>query len=197
MRIVDTEQPDAEPITVEQAKLYCRITLDADDDVLTILISSARRFVENYLQRSVAEQVKTIYYDSSDLNFACSVLELPVGPVSNVESFTVFDIDNDDTEFDTDDFFLSGDRIVLNNGIIWPDTNLRAVDAYAIEVTVGYADTDDIPKDIIQAIYKLIAHSYEHREAYFDSTDPTPLYENVPWSITALLQPYRDFTGVV
>ncbi len=194
MRIEKVDGPDVEPITVEQARLNTRIDLDTDDDILERLIKGAREFVEKYINGALITQDWIVYFDIDDKVTCRGAILLPFMPVQEIDAITSYDRDNDGEEMEVTDYYLSGRRVCLNSGSLWP-TDLRDYDCLAIEVVVGYGDdAESIPTPILEAMYKLIAHGYEHREAYFDSTDPVPLYANVPWSITSMLQPYRIFT---
>lgn len=195
MRTEILTPPEGEPITLEEAKLNTRITLDDDDDVVTRLISSAREYVEKYINRALLEQTWVTYLDLKDIPYECRKLLLPYNATA-IESITTYNDADSSSTFATSNYFLSGRRICLKEAGQWP-TDLRTFDCMVIQATVGYGDeATDIPTSIMEAMYKLIAHGYEHREAYFDSTDPVPVYSNVPYSVTAMLQPFRIYTTI-
>lgn len=194
MRIEIVEPPESEPVTLDEAKAFARITLDDDDDIVTSLIVSAREFVENYTNRALIEQTRLVYLDLCDMPLGNSIT-LPFNPLT-IESINSYDSENTETEMDDSDYFLSGRRVALNQNAQWPN-DLREFDCLAIETTAGYGDdADSVPVNIKTAILQLVAHTYEHREAYFDSTDPVPNYQNVPYSVTNLLQSYRIYTTI-
>lgn len=193
MRIEIIEGPQSEPITLEQALLNTRIDLTDDNTIVERLIKGAREFVEKYINGALLPQTWATYYDLCDNPTSKRMILLPFAPVAEVISITTYNTDSASSVLSDDNYFLSGRRICLNDNSGWP-LYLRSFDCMKIETVVGYEDVDSIPTPILEAMFKLIAHGYEHREAYFDSTDPTPLYANVPWSVTAMLQPYRIFS---
>jgi len=56
--------PETEPLTVAQAKAWCRIDTNADEALVTALIRAARTFAENRLRRSLLTQTWCLTIDS-------------------------------------------------------------------------------------------------------------------------------------
>ena len=53
-----------EPVTLAEAKLHLRIDSDADDDLITALITTARKWCEDYTDRTFVESQYTMMLDS-------------------------------------------------------------------------------------------------------------------------------------
>lgn len=192
MRIVTIEEPTEEPVTVEEAKLYTRVDLDDDDDLFEMFITAARLHVEQYCNLALVTQTRAIYLDGCDIDFRESILNIPFGPIQEIESFNSVDEESESTLFPDSDYYLSGQRVALNASSYWPD-NIRDFDAYRIEVVAGYGDAEDVPRALKQTILRLVAHWYQNREASYDSVNGTFNYANVPYSVTCALAPYRNF----
>lgn len=193
MRVVTTVEPLVEPVSLAEAKLYSRVDLDIDDELIEIFITAARKHVEQYCNIALISQTRTVFYDSSDLCFAAAVLDLPFSPVQSISNFRTFDSDNVELEFPGSEYFISGSRLAINDGGYWP-SDIRWVDAYSISAVVGYGDNpEDVPAPLRQAILRLVAHSYQNREAVYDSVNGVMVPNNVPYSVTCALMPYRVF----
>ena len=187
MRIKTITEPTTEPITLDEAKLFSRIDTNADDSLVTMLITAARRFCENYCHIKIAEQTINIIYDYRDLCYNLYYIDLGI-PVNSINSFTYYNTSNEAAIFDENNYFLSStnDRLILNNGL---PSNSRVYDTVVIEAIAGF---ETVPEDIIKGIQSLIAYAYQNREAALDSVNGTfNPQSNVPWSLTAFLQPYK------
>lgn len=193
MRIVTTIEPAVEPVTVELAKQHARVDISDDDDLIAMYIKSARRYCERYCDISFITQTKAIYYDYSNLNYAADYIPLPIGPIQSITSYTTYANNNTGTVVDSEDYYLAGINLAFNDSYIWPD-DLRGLDAYKILAVVGFGDDpEDVPEEIREAILRLVAHTYQNREAIYDSVNGT-FNNNVPHSVTALLAPYKDYS---
>lgn len=76
-----------EPVTVEEAKFFNRLTASAEDSLIQSLITAAREIIEQYLNRSLIPRVVQIECVCDGRN----KLELPYGPVIQTET-DVYDI---------------------------------------------------------------------------------------------------------
>ena len=91
-----TEEPTAEPVSIEQVKRHCRIDSNADDELLTGYLTAARVMAEGYLSRALLTQ--TLLWTmrpSSELPRdrlrLHGTLELPRAPVQSILSVTTLD----------------------------------------------------------------------------------------------------------
>jgi len=77
-------------------------------------------------------------------------------------------------------------KVYLRNGQSWPGTTLRPHNGICVTYVAGYGDAAaDVPQKIRQALYLLIAHFYENREAVVIGQGFTPTV--VPMAVEALL----------
>jgi uncharacterized phiE125 gp8 family phage protein len=153
-----------EPVTSTEAKLFCKVTGTAEDDLFTILIKSARQALEEYTQSSFGE--KTIYATWVTMP-EDYLFELPYGPIISVNK--VYWIDEEGTEEEAtlnSDYWVYGDQdAVVKLSTYWT-AGLKATSTVRIEYTAGYgnAGTETLPSPLKQAILKQIATDYDMRE---------------------------------
>ncbi|HVB67972.1 MAG TPA: head-tail connector protein [Acetobacteraceae bacterium] len=179
-----TTPPAAEPVSVELARLHCRIDTTDDDAILAGLITAARSWVENFLGRAlIAQTLLWTVAPQSDLaperihrwpRRIHGTLELPRAPVQSIVSVAALD-DNltawtlanpDPITGDTDytiDLALEPARLHLDArsldalGVALPIRHLQ------VSFVTGYPTPAAVPQPIVQAILLLIAFYYEHR----------------------------------
>lgn len=205
--------PNIEPVTLAQAKLHARVDEDADDSLVTAQIIAARQLVESYINNALITQTWQVGYDLRDQPFkdlfrvittvdtfpyfaqsaAARQLEMPFGQVQSIGSVNTYQSDNTEVLFASSNYRLSENWIKLNDAAYWP-TDMRSTDCVIVEYDCGYGDTaDDVPNPIKQAILMLISHWYENRGAVYDPMNVSQTPGQLPYSVSALLQPYRTF----
>lgn len=191
MEIVDLVPPDVEPVDLALTKQHIRVDIDDDDDLIEFFITGARRFCEQYCNRSFITQTKGVWYDWPEIDY-CYIKSLPVGPVQSVESVATYDEDGTSTPVDSSYYYMAGNRVIFKSDFDYP-SDLRFANSILFRVVVGYGDDpEDVPFDIRQAILKLVGHMYQNREAIYDSVNGT-WTKDVPFDVTALLQAYREY----
>jgi hypothetical protein len=187
--------PASEPVTLAEAKAWARIDDDADDSVVTHLITAARMAAEEYLRRSLLSQSYRLTIDLTgdalgnflgdgvyDLPVTAlyggmpRVIELPKGPVQSITSVTTYDLSDTSSIFSSSNYHVDapGERLVLNYGTIWP-SNLRPIAACDILYVTGYGTAaTSVPAPIRQGILIHIASLYEQRGQCEDAMDLPP-----------------------
>jgi uncharacterized phiE125 gp8 family phage protein len=65
--------PTVEPVTLTEAKLHQRVDLSADDDLITMWITSIREHAEHLTERTLAPATYLLYLDA----FPCDGIEIP------------------------------------------------------------------------------------------------------------------------
>lgn len=80
---------ETEPVTLQQAKDWGKIEQDADDDIITALITAARRICERYLDIGFINREVTATINNANGGFF-----LPYGPVTGTPT-AIDDYDND------------------------------------------------------------------------------------------------------
>lgn len=178
---LDRGAQGAEPISVDTAKGFAKIDEADDDAVVATLLSAARRRLEDACGRSFSQHTWTLTLDTfPDLDY----IRLPMGPLASITTFTTYDTANDaDTTFTG--YFLSDDRLVLDDGEVWP-TDLRDRGAVAITYVAGYSS---LPADLEIATLQLFAHSYENRNVVSEGVS----VQTIPFGVAALIAPYARY----
>jgi len=196
MRTELVAAPTIEPVTLADAKAFCRIENVDDDALVTSLIARARDYAERFTQRSLLQQTLKLSLDQEDCATRNRFIRLRRPEILSIDSFTSYASDNTPTVFDPASYRISGDRLVLNDGYSFP-VGTRCFDAYEIVYKAGYGATaDKVPPLMVEAISLLIAHWYENREAAGDpivkgAEDPNET--TIPFGVTQILQGFRIF----
>jgi len=182
-----------EPLTLEEVKLHLKVETDADDNLITSLITAARETAEVFTGRAIASQVLEYildcFPDSSD------VIYLPRPPLEELSSVKYRDYQGVETEWDSQNYVVDSDsmpaRITLAYGKYFPDFTPYPAASVRIRYTTGYRsggqDSLKMPEQINQALKLIIGHFYENRESVVVGT----VANKVPFSVEALLYPYR------
>lgn len=138
-----------EPVTLAEAKEYCRIDNDytGEDLLLEDLIKSSRIALENFANISIIEKRIKVFSDTD------KTLWLPFSPVIDVESIT-----NN-----------SGDPIEFDASIKYK-LKLGQAGPYYITYTAGFIT---IPQDIKLAVLKQVLTDYDNRENFTVNNNST------------------------
>lgn len=164
--------PASEPVSVADAKAYLQIDGTADDSLLAILISTARRSAEEYTKRSIGEQTWRLALDcfaeeqvhqpyglAPSWVYEARNIELPRGSVTEITSIKTFDTANAESTVDAAFYTLIDDRVTLNDGYVWPSA-LRTTGAVHVEYKAGGGA---VPEPIRMAILMHVTALYENR----------------------------------
>lgn len=116
-------------------------------------------------------------------------LELPIAPVQSVTSIAYVDFDGTNRTLDPTRYVVETpsnqvSQIIPTYGNTWPSTRWQP-NAVTVTFVAGYGDPDNVPETTRQAIYLLIGHWYENREA--TGTNMT----EIPLGVQALLDAER------
>lgn len=131
---IDNNAAVAEPVTLQGAKLWAKIDLDTDDDIITALITAARKMCEDYCNINFVARVVTATVDNSN-----GGVYLPCGPIGTITGVT----DIDGNTIDSDAYRITGSQF---KQIIYP--------RYAwlqVVYTGGYSVLPEILKTAIKA----------------------------------------------
>lgn len=137
--------PITEPVTLAEAKSYCRVTGSAEDSLFNILITQAREAIEMATSLNLVPKAMIVYFNNIGGNF-----ELPFCPLT--ASFKLYDMEQDGLEIEAADYQLIGDQFPK---LSYPRyANLKAT------YTSGYVT---VPTDLKIAILDQISYDYENR----------------------------------
>jgi uncharacterized phiE125 gp8 family phage protein len=99
MRLQELTPPAEEPLTLSEAKLYLRISHDADDDAL---IRAAREMCENWTGLALVSHTYAFTADGWD----GKPLEPPRPPLVSVEEIAVFNANGEEEIYDADFYYV-------------------------------------------------------------------------------------------
>lgn len=206
MPLVQTSAPGSEPVTLADAKNYLRVDADltADDTLITLLISAARRYAEAYTGRSLISQGWKLLLDSFPSPTGMGVpwgrpwsvppqaVLLERGPVISVDSITYTAMDGSTQTMPSTDYAVDlaspMPRVTPVFGKIWPVT-LPQIGAVAVNFTAGYGTTAaSVPEGIRQWMFMRISTLYRNREEV--AVLNRGKVEALPF-VDSLLDPYR------
>jgi uncharacterized phiE125 gp8 family phage protein len=178
--------PAAEPITLAEIKLQCRIDSSDEDPLLAIIISAARSKCEGLLSRALITQTWEQVIDS----FPDGRLELGQPPVQSITSVTYVDTASvtqtmDPAGYTLDNINAPGWALPVST---WPST-ADVSNAVRVRFVAGYgASGASVPADIRAWLLLTAAYLYSQREAI----DATGKAADIPSRfVDSLLDPYR------
>jgi len=157
-----------EPVTLAEAKAYCKIDGDytGEDAILTDIISSARSSIEMWANISIVEKRIQVYSDTD------KTLWLPRSPVIEIES--AVDADGNNLPFD-------------------PKVKNKITFKYSGDYYITYkAGFQPLPPDIKLAVLKQIATDYDNRENFIvNGNNQVQSASNLSNSTKNLVRPYN------
>lgn len=156
-----------EPVTLQEAKQYCRIDSDyeGDDALITDLISSARSAIEMWANISIVEKRIQVFSDTD------RTLWLPRSPVIQIEN--IEDVDGTPIEF---------------NNSIRNKVKVHHSGGYYVTYRAGF---DPLPPDIKMAVLKQVSTDYDNRENFVINSNSMQLTGiDLSNSAKNLVQPY-------
>ena len=169
--------PDAEPISLENAKLHLRVTGDDEDQIITLYLRSARRWVEEYIHRALIDQIWETTLDHFPLA-APFQIRLPQGRVSKISTIKYLDSagaqqtltgpssDSPGTGYQEDLSSDEGAVIRPTPSGSWPQTESLRLAAVTVTFTAGYGPkASDVPESLVSGILYRLTDLHEFRGA--------------------------------
>jgi uncharacterized phiE125 gp8 family phage protein len=145
-----------EPVTLVEAKNFCKIDIGTDDDLLTSLIIAARQICEAYTGVGFVSHSAV-----ANLSIKNDAMYLPYGPTGSI---------NQVTNKDGDVMVLDIDYEVGGNTFKW----IRLLSNYMTsEITVDYSTGyEELPNVLKTAILNQVYFMYDNRAQGIDSIGP-------------------------
>jgi len=184
--LIQVVPPALEPVTLDEVKDYLRVETADEDTVLTRLVAAARHLAERTTGRALVTQSWRLTLDRWP---GPRVIELPLPPLQSVDAVIVIDDAEAETVWPASntvaDTGTEPGRLALRDGVA-PPLPGRDIGGLAVDFTAGYgAQPTDVPEALRQAMIRLAAHWFEHRDG------PETGRGVVPADIEALLAPCR------
>ena len=184
--------PAVEPVTLSDAKAHLRVDTATDDAYIGSLITAAREWCEQYLDRTLVHTQWVMRFDSFPPDGTHDI-ELPRPPMATAGTTTAvaltFTYENGTTAtYSTASYRVDRDgvpgTVKTLYGQTWPP-HLQDDNAISVTWWGGYgASGTSVPAAIRHAILMLTAHWYESRQAAV-ATGAVP--QDVPYGVKSLL----------
>ena len=186
-----TEDAALEPLTLDEAKDWLRVTDTTEDVLITSMVKAARQAIERRTKRAMLEQTWALLRDAFP---AGSVIYLPIAKVLSVESIGYVDTAGASQTFSSDnyetDFVREPGRIVLKPSASWPSIE-EGINKVTVEFTAGYGDErGDVPEDLKTAVRYILADWFSSRREYAQGTTVT----KIPMRAEMIIWSYRVFS---
>jgi uncharacterized phiE125 gp8 family phage protein len=180
--------PAVEPVTVAEAKAHLRVDISDDDTYIGTLITAAREWCEQYLDRTLVNTQWVMRFDSFPYE-----IELPRPPIASSGTTTAVSLTYTLGDDSTATLSTTTYRVDRNStpGVVrqlragsWPG-NLDDYNAVSVTWWAGYGSAgSSVPTTIRHAILLLVGHWYESRQAAV-ATGAVP--QDVPYGVKSLL----------
>ena len=173
--------PAVEPLTVAEAKLHLRVDTTEDDTYIGTLITAAREWVENYLDRTLITTqliLRAAEFPTEELELARPPMVASGTATAVVITYTLADTTTATLStalYRVDRTSTPGNVAPIINGT-WPSDVIEDANAVAVTYWAGYGPTSaSVPATIRHACLMLIGHWYEQRSAVLTATISKPL----------------------
>jgi len=158
-----TQDPEVEPVSVEELKGHIYIESSFDDLKLARIIAASRQYTEEYTDRSLITQQWVIRLDK----WPCKkYISLPKGLIQSIDSFTYLDEDEEEQTLEEDtDYVLEnmGDSAFLSPVECWPSVFANRKGVISVTYKTGYGDAaENVPAWAKEAILAMCASTYDN-----------------------------------
>ena len=173
--------PAVEPLTVAEAKLHLRVDISDDDTYIGTLITAAREWVENYLDRTLITTqliLRAAEFPTEELELARPPMVASGTATAVVITYTLADTTTATLStalYRVDRTSTPGNVAPIINGT-WPSDVIEDANAVAVTYWAGYGPTSaSVPATIRHAMLMLIGHWYESRSTVLVGVTSKPL----------------------
>ena len=173
--------PAVEPLTVAEAKLHLRVDTTEDDTYIGTLITAAREWVENYLDRTLITTqliLRAAEFPTEELELARPPMATAGTATAVVITYTLADTTTATLStalYRVDRTSTPGNVAPIINGT-WPSDVIEDANAVAVTYWAGYGPTSaSVPATIRHAMLMLIGHWYESRSTVLVGVTSKPL----------------------
>ncbi|BDA83689.1 hypothetical protein Sa4125_12310 [Aureimonas sp. SA4125] len=182
MTLIDLGGIAAEPVTLAEAKAWCRIERDDEDALLARLVAAARETVERETRLVLVRRGFRLALDPVPGD---GWIEITRHPLHEVTSVVAFDGAGVPTEFGPGqgviERALGVEAIRVSQAVV-----RAAVNGAEIEFTSGFAP-GTVPENLVLAMQRIVATAYELRGAVSAGMQPAI----VPDAARVLIAPFR------
>ena len=159
--------PAVEPVTLSEAKAHCRVDTTADDALIQSYITTAREWVEDYIDRALVTQQLVMKLDAFPAE-----IELPRPPMiasGTATAVTITYVTGESggtatlsaSEYRVDRDSTPGVIRTLYGGS-WP-SHLLDQNSVTVSWWAGYGDAASVPQRVKSALLMCVHELYEKR----------------------------------
>lgn len=191
MRLTRISAPSGLPVSVVDARGFCRVSHVDEDSLIEGLIGAAHDLLDGptgLLGRAILTQTWRM-----ELTAWPQSVVLPIEPVSAV---AVSWLDGANAAQDLDDAATvlvsnpgTAPVLTFDPGFALPSLSATATYPVRIDMTCGYGAASAVPASLRQAILMTVAHWYANREA------AGAAMVEIPLAVSALLARHRRLVG--
>lgn len=195
---VNNAPPTNHPVTVDEAKLFCKVDTATDNDIFDMLIHAATKEIENetggycIIKRSITQKQTG----------GLEVLELMREPVASITSVTYAQGFSDTPTTITSDVRLSGANLFHEDGYFKQGRN---GDGYVVTFVAGSIDDTNqahlsTPSLLKNAILRLVAYYYENRQEHakqYSEGNWSVSYGPMPEDVKRMVMYYHTSKGLI
>jgi uncharacterized phiE125 gp8 family phage protein len=155
--------PASEPVSLAEAKLHCRIDTDADDALVTRLITEAREWAESYTSRAFISQERAMITQCAP----SGQFYLARPPIIALTSIGYIDTAGATQPLDPTAYVANllsqAPYVAPAYGTSWPSMRAGPL-AFRVDYKAGYgADATKVPEGIKLGILERVAFKYQAR----------------------------------
>ena len=185
MAVTIITPPALEPVTLAEMKAHLNLTTTDDDDLVTVKIAAARRYIE---EATGLRFISTTLELTAD-TFPGGILTIPAGPVQSETSGKYADADGVEQTFADYSADVATGRIKPGDDG-WPST-ADTLAAVRVRFVAGFGATAaDVPAALREAVMQLAATWYENREAVAVGVSAALL----PLSVRDIIRDFRAWS---
>jgi uncharacterized phiE125 gp8 family phage protein len=153
--------PEAEPLSVSDAKAYLRVETDDDDVLIASLIAAARSHVEAMGRCALLTQSWRLVLDGWPPD---GRIKPKLAPLSAIAAARVYDEAGTAHTVDPESFVLDvAQSVIAVRPCVMPQPG-RVTAGIEIDVVAGFGDaSSDVLPALMQALRMLVAHWYDNR----------------------------------
>lgn len=180
--------PASEPVSLVEAKAFLRVDDDAEDGLISTLITAARLHVEGITGRALVAQSWRVVLDAWPRD---RIVTLPVGPLSSLTAIRAYDANGDAVTVPLAQFQpetgTGAARLPLPASVAGMPL-LRERQGIEVDYVAGFGvDATSVPADLRQALLVLVAYWFENRDAVIIAGSGAV----VPTGFDRMVSPYR------
>lgn len=177
--------PQAEPLSLAEAKAHLRLDGSDEDALLSSLIRAAREHLERATGLCLIHQTWRLYLDKWPDG---DVIQIGKGPVQTIETILVFDADGNPSDITATDMLLDGTARPVRLWLRDPPSPGRAINGIEIDFIAGYGEAgSDVPDTLKRAMLTHVAQMFAFRGAILPENQPAA----TPAGYDRLVSPFR------